>query len=711
MKKIVIYFISFFMLSCVQKRTTEEFAPLFPFVISYDGPDNITNMSHLLDAPAGKHGFVKVEGGRFITDIGPIRFHGTNLTGPANLPSHEQADLLADRLARFGINCVRLHYFDAPYGNFREEHQLGIFGKGESVPRAFAADPAEEFPFDREAIDCQDYLIAALKKRGIYVNMNLHVARFPKGLSFFVLRMIASEKEYARKLLTRVNPYTGLAYCDDPCVAMIELNNENALFSQYHRGTIDRLPESYVEELQDQWNKWLRKKYASTESLLSAWKLEADHLSDNQSIENGSIPKFQLNDSITVEAKRDFYQFLADTEHNYWVGLSDYLKDELDVKSVVSGTQLGYSPPFVQAELDYIDSHGYWCHPSPVNEDWKIRNESMVNSMGNMIHLSTQRVIGKPYTVSEYNHPFPNQYGAEGQPMLRSYGALQGWDGVFEYTFHHRKDFQLNHNKYFFSISDRTDVLAHLPACAAIYLRGDVKEAKKSIEAPLDYATYFDRLVTDKAVGANISAAGFDTRLSMIHKTGVKLNSTDKYDFAITSDPTAKVLISDTEELTWNREKEGAGFFTINTDNCKLFTGFPEGRKIYLDDVELLIGDTRLGWATVSLMSQNANGFGKDQKSSKVLVTATGLVENKGMKIKEVDENHITLTDWGEGPVLAEGIPVTITLLSNPNKIKCYALNPEGERKIEVPVKATRGLSEIKLKPDYKTVWYEIEIN
>ena len=33
----------------------EELPPLFPFVISYDGPDNASSMAHLLDAPAGKN--------------------------------------------------------------------------------------------------------------------------------------------------------------------------------------------------------------------------------------------------------------------------------------------------------------------------------------------------------------------------------------------------------------------------------------------------------------------------------------------------------------------------------------------------------------------------------------------------------------------------------------------------------------------------------
>jgi len=44
-------------------------APLFPFLISYDGPDNASSVAHLLDAPAGKHGFVRVEDGRVTEEL------------------------------------------------------------------------------------------------------------------------------------------------------------------------------------------------------------------------------------------------------------------------------------------------------------------------------------------------------------------------------------------------------------------------------------------------------------------------------------------------------------------------------------------------------------------------------------------------------------------------------------------------------------------
>lgn len=850
----------------------EDFPPIFPFVISYDGPDNASSMAHLLDAPAGKHGFVRVDNGRFVTDAGPIRFHATNLTGPANFPTHAAADKLAARLARFGINCVRLHYMDDAYGNFMTPKEPGII----------ADDPTTQRNLDPAQLDRLDYMIAAFKKRGIYVNINLHVARslderdgFPaknqrpgldKGIDNFEPRMIELQKEYARKLLTHVNPYTGLAYTDDPCVAMVEINNENALFNQYHGGAIDRLPDPYAAEFRRQWNAWLSKRYASTEALVQAWHWVATPLCDQQipegsfaepvtidgkrwvlargssdaaggasdgvlkievtrdgdeyfpklfrtlsvkkgqpytlafkvrrvkgsgdvtlglavadakegwrslglhqtlkvgrdwkkielafvagddsdkaqfqltrfkageyeiddlsfqsgaksdfdaaaRLDDGTIPVVKTSGYVPLQARRDFYQFLVDTERAYWIGMYGYLKDDLKVKPVISGTQLGYSPAHIQAELDYIDSHSYWCHPSPVSPEWRIRNLSMVNSLACIRGLAAQRVHGKPYTVSEYNHPFPNQYGAEGQPLLRAYGRLQGWDGVFEYTYNHQPDFEPVHNTYFFSIAARTDVLAHFPACAAIFLRGDVQEAKSTIIGAVDYPAYFERLVSSKAVGLTIRQAGFDERMPLLHKTAVDLSGKQGTDPAAaeTISNSQNVFVSDTGELTWNVERPGAGFWTVNTPNTKLFTGFPKGRTVSLGGVTLSIGRTRLDWATVSLVSRKATGFGESGRPANILLAATGLTENKGMQIEPLAGNEITMRDkWGEGPIYTEGIPAVVTLPADPAKVACFALDPGGNRKQELPVAKAEGQgARIVLKPEYETVWYEIDI-
>ncbi|HPB11850.1 MAG TPA: hypothetical protein PLT74_11355 [Kiritimatiellia bacterium] len=846
----------------------EASSPLFPFLISYDAPDNAVSMAHLLDAPAGKHGFVRVQDGRFVTDKGRIRFHATNLTGPANFPTHAQADETADRLARFGINCVRLHYFDAEYGNFMTAAETGIFGKGGGLPGAFGADPAKPFRLDPEAVDRQDYLIAALKKRGIYVNMNLHVARFPKGLSFFDPLMIASEKAYAKALLTRVNPYTKLAYTDDPCVAMIEINNENAFFNNYNSGAIDRVSGRVAEALHGQWNAWLKKKYGSTEAMTAAWKWVSVPLSDEQvaegafdgpvaidgrrwilakgsaavtaaaeggalrvavarggdeffpklfrrvavqkdkpytvsfkvrrtqgegnatlgfavadakegwrslgahekltvgkawhrhsfafiaadtsdkaeiqftrfpegtfeiddlSLQNGavtafdeksrietaSVPVVKSRDFAPPQARADFTRFIWETEHAYWTGIADYVKKDLKAKAPISGTQLGYSPPQLQAELDYVDSHSYWCHPS-VNAKWAIRNETMVNSLSCIIGLAAQRVQGKPYTVSEYNHPFPNQYGAEGQPMLRAYGALQGWDGVFEYTYNHSPDFNPRRNTYFFSMIARTDVLAHFPACAAMYLRGDVREAQGSVVGRIDDAAFFDRLVKQRAISASIGSCGIDSRYALVHKVAMAFPAEPADEAVSAPKPAAPawgaVIVSDTGELTWNRERPGKAFWTVDTPNTKLFCGFPEGREIALDGVRLAVGPTRLGWATVSLTSRHATGFGAGGAPATILLTATGVSENEGTQLEALPGNSAALRDrtrWGEGTVWVEGVPAVVTLPSAAAKTRCYALDERGARKGDVPVESVAGGCRVAIGPQYKTVWYEIEV-
>ena len=99
---------------------------LFPFVISYDMARGATDLSQLLDAPAGKHGFTRIEDGHFVNDAGRIRFNGVNIVGWANFPSHEGAERMARRLAHFGFNCVRLHYFDLVDYRFRLIHEKGL---------------------------------------------------------------------------------------------------------------------------------------------------------------------------------------------------------------------------------------------------------------------------------------------------------------------------------------------------------------------------------------------------------------------------------------------------------------------------------------------------------------------------------------------------------------------------------------------------------
>ncbi|WP_298652767.1 hypothetical protein [uncultured Proteiniphilum sp.] len=77
MKNSTLYLLIIFMLfSCSRKASNNEFAPLFPFLISHNGPVNVTNMSHLLDAPAGKDSFALNPKGKRKKEIPVILIDG-----------------------------------------------------------------------------------------------------------------------------------------------------------------------------------------------------------------------------------------------------------------------------------------------------------------------------------------------------------------------------------------------------------------------------------------------------------------------------------------------------------------------------------------------------------------------------------------------------------------------------------------------------------
>ena len=94
----------------VSPAAAEE--PLFPFVVSYDCPQNATNVSAWLQRPAGKHGFVRAESGHLATDAGPIRFWATNLCFEACFPD-APAGRAARRPAGPAGHQLRAH---APHG-------------------------------------------------------------------------------------------------------------------------------------------------------------------------------------------------------------------------------------------------------------------------------------------------------------------------------------------------------------------------------------------------------------------------------------------------------------------------------------------------------------------------------------------------------------------------------------------------------------------
>lgn len=105
------------------------------------------DFSYLLDAPAGKHGFVAARDGKFVFENGrTIRFFGVNLVFGGAMPK-EIAVQIADRLAASGMNMLRFHHMDS-YQTGEQTNTLIDYNEGHS--RKLHEDNFDRF----------DYLVA-----------------------------------------------------------------------------------------------------------------------------------------------------------------------------------------------------------------------------------------------------------------------------------------------------------------------------------------------------------------------------------------------------------------------------------------------------------------------------------------------------------------------------------------------------------------------
>jgi len=266
----------------VDEMTPGYFAFNIPVL---DSAASFTDMSSLNPEAAGAAGPVTIRDGHFVDGHGQrLRLFGANLCFAANFPDKEDAPKVAAHLRKMGVNVIRLHHTDG-----------GTTPKGFWLADRSGIDPAQ--------MDRYDWLIYNLKQQGIYVDVNVHIARtypgtskdvpysfrYGKALDNFHRPYIDELKNYARALLTHRNPYTKATYAEEPAVAVVEINNENALTS-FSPEALKKLPEPYMGELTRLWNDWLKARYKDTATLRERWS-KADEKPGEEMLKNGDFSK------------------------------------------------------------------------------------------------------------------------------------------------------------------------------------------------------------------------------------------------------------------------------------------------------------------------------------------------------------------------------------------------------------------------------------
>ncbi|NMA45394.1 MAG: hypothetical protein GX945_02415 [Lentisphaerae bacterium] len=467
------------------------------------------------------------------------------------------------------------------------------------------------------------------------------------------------------------------------------------------------------------------------------------------SLEQRSVPLPKDADlGLFPRCHEDFAAFLHDIENSYYQDLYSHLKNDIGVRQLVTGTQLQYGFSSVQARMDYCDNHSYWNHPIfPAKawdgKHWYLNNTSLVNHLPalpgrTLANLANARIHGKPLTISEYDHPNSNFYSAEGNLILAANAAFQDWAGFYQFAWTHSREYWRSTIPPTFDMCSANAKLAHLPACYAMFVRGDVQAGPVSTAYVLPSRLSDEITAVARAKNAHVvGRAGNEDSMALalgffsgqhvaecgpLHMpAGVRV--VDDWQ-ALSEKQRAmldqKCIRNDTGELVWDFQQSDAGFFTVDTPNTKVFTGFVRGRRFEYKGLSIIPGKNRLDWFSLSLTNSTPPtgkaGAAEALAPGRYLLAATGLNHNSDAVVRDIGKTRIAVSEFyggsnGKAPILAEGISAELILKGIvPARVQAFALDGYGERMQAVAIGAADDSALIRISPEYKTLWYELVI-
>ncbi len=445
-------------------------------------------------------------------------------------------------------------------------------------------------------------------------------------------------------------------------------------------------------------------------------------LPGEQSLEKQNIawiPRNEFGQRSPI-ARHDWMNFLIQRETEYYRDMNLFLKNELQLKSLIAGTQLSFGTIISQMENDFIDIHGYWCHPVFPNRswdsiDWTVSNQSIVSAENNSLErLMMSRLEGMPFTCTEYNHPAPNTFSSEVIPLMAAYAAFQDWDGIFFYSYSHDNQYEKHSINNFFDICGHTPKMMALPAAYNMFVRGDIAPARQTVRASLSPEKYKQWLI-DRSGSlwfTPMTLLGIPGTAPYQHQTVLRLHESSESSSAPSVTESRHSMKADTGELLWNQYPSNHSCVLIRSQKTKGFVGFVNGMTFDLGDgISLEIGETRQNWANILLTY-----LGTNEKEHRWLLTATGYHENTGMKWKNEEMNSVG-NQWGEGPPLVEPIPLRLTIsassehtLISTQSAEIHSLNNVAEPEMvlsEIIQSMPEGLT-VNLLNSSPSLWYEI---
>jgi Carbohydrate binding domain/Secretion system C-terminal sorting domain len=818
---------------------------------------------------------VSVNGPNFIVSGKFYRFWGVNLVAGGAFPTKTLAPSIAGRMRKMGINLVRFHHLENPWAG--DDNSL----VGTTSTRSL----------NPTTLDRLDFMIAEMKRNGIYTNMNLNVSRtftrgdgvagadsiieFGKGVTIFDTQLIDLQKEFARQLLTHVNPYTQKSYAEDPSVAMVEIINENSLYGMWKENTLKPfakgggLMQRHSSLLDSLWNAFLVKKYTNQANLQAAWTLaggvtftervaggtfegglnanfqteqnagatattvidattaatgsrsvkvqvtntagtdwhiqfkhvnfslkkdstyivrfsakssqnrqiypsimrnDAPYtwygggvanltaswqtfqfsvtpsenidgfgrlsfslgaqlgtvwfddislgepqpiaLSPNESLSNKNITRtdYAERNGFAKQRIADLAEFYTGLQKDFMENMRSYLKNDLGVKAPITGTNalVGIQEGMEHENMDYIDDHNYWDHPSFPNgwstNNWNINNQPQVKdpSGGAVLQaFSGVALANKPFTLSEYNHAFPNRFRAEMPHFIAAYGAFHGMDGVMFFDYSSDNNWGNDFIDGFFSIHRDPSVMSLFPSCAYAFRNGLIAESAQPFLVNYSKNDVYKSFEKDNQ-GRWGKYVPYDLRLQLTrslragtyqHPQGFAA----QLPFPI---PSVNTFQTDTRETNLNTQ---SGLLTTQTPNFVAVTGFLNNNlNINVGNLTVLSGDN---FGSITWLSLNQKTLAEADTS---LLTISCRAQNANVIW---NTNLTSSSSSGSAPTSEQALTVNLKMTLPYDNILLHTLSQTGQSLSSRRINATTPqVFEFTVNQNTdKTLWYAIE--
>jgi hypothetical protein len=436
---------------------------------------------------------------------------------------------------------------------------------------------------------------------------------------------------------------------------------------------------------------------ADTPVYVRNWSLHSTAgrgLSANEAIEAGTVALVD-NDAATTARIDDYLRFLTGVDRNFLDRMQAVVRETAGPSVPVAGTQMGYGGLMnldSHADLSYQDNHFYIDHYNFPNtqwdgHDWRQKNASGVGTgMTELSRMAMVRQAGRPYTVSEFNQPWPNMQANEIDPVTAAFGAFQGWDALMHFAYAHASDWETAQPNGFNLNGDFSKLV--LLSQSAFLFRGAIHSGREPIDIPVSAQLRLQSLREKQnwnVAKLLASASGVEPGDLFVHPVRVVKDGPPS---AASPKHAAAPYQADSGELTYDPDGK---LFLIHAQQAAGVLGYAGNRAVKSGPMEVRLAAGARGFATILLTSLDQKPL---SDSRHLLLSTPGYTVRTNQKII----NYQGQPGWwtlepapgsgkpsgdmnrGETPVLMERVESTIRLTTSAKTIHVYPLSGTGAR-------------------------------